>query len=71
MLPLSQKRKQPVERDPQDELIDKDFKVTIMSVFMDLMNRWKSQLSNRNYKNESNGNSRTENYLKIRNKELT
>lgn len=42
MLPLSQKRKQPVERDPQDELIDKDFKVTIMSVFMDLMNRWKS-----------------------------
>lgn len=46
-------------RPPKMNLMDKDFKVTIMNMFMDLMNRWESQVSNRNYKNESNGNSRT------------
>lgn len=51
---------------PQNEITDKDFKVTTVNMFMDLMNRWESQLINVNYKNESNGNSRTENY-KIRN----
>ena len=56
----------PVKTDPQDELTDKNFKVTIMNMFVDLMNRWESQLSNGNYKNKLNENSRTENY-KIRN----
>lgn len=56
----------PVKTDPQDELTDKNFKVTIMNMFVDLMNRWESQLNNGKYRNKLNENSRTENY-KIRN----
>lgn len=56
----------PVKTDPQDELTDKNFKVTIMNMFVDLMNRWETQLSNGKYRNKLNENSRTENY-KIRN----